>query len=269
MDNGAVRRAIIVVFAVLLLFPISTAIDVKVFLNFDGSAYVDYSGLNEPAKYVSSDASAISMTNRSVSFETQEFTRKEGAMWHFVFVPQEDCNLTIRFPAGARVAKGDGQVHTEYGLIYLARPCTKDEAVDIAYSYYPEEGISPFVLLGAGAVILAGTYYIYSKQRARTAISAGKQPPAREAQVPTPAGTSARKSLELLPDTERKVVEFLLAHGAVTQKDAEAGVNMPKSTVSRTMKSLEAKGVIERKKVGLSKKIFLAGGFIREMKMGG
>jgi uncharacterized membrane protein len=72
-----------------------------------------------------------------------------------------------------------------------------------------------------------------------------------------------------MPDSERRVVEFLLAHGAVTQKDAEAGVNLPKSTVSRTMKSLEAKGVIERKKVGLSKKIFLAGGFIREMRRGG
>ncbi len=241
------------ILAALLVSPVH-AVSIKLFLNYDGSCNVYYYDVSSVST-VQIPEDAIDLTNSSdfISFKTQSFTEKKGLVWNVAYISPFDADLTIRFPAGARVTGGNGEIETIDGLIYLYKDVSAGEEVDIEYSLYAEEE-SPLLLYAVAVLILlVFVFLLYSfSKKPRLKVE-------REVSVD-------EKKLELLPETERKIVEFLLGHDGVTQKDVEAGVSLPKSTVSRVLKTMENKGFVERKKVGLSKKIFLSQMFIEQIK---
>ena len=250
------RKALLaIVFLALLLSPVF-GISIGLFLNYDGSCDVKYSdipyGMEVPLPEDTGDVSfQNSSESYSLSFRTQTLTQKEGVVWSVVYSSPFDAELTVRFPAGARVT-GEGEITTNDGLIYLRKWVDAGEEVDIGYTLYAEKEEFPWALaVGAVALVAVFAYLFHAGKPAR-----GRA----EYSIKVD-----EKKLELLPDTERKIVEFLLGHDGVTQKDVEAGVSLPKSTVSRVLKSLEVKGFVERKKVGLSKKIFLSGSFVEQI----
>ena len=56
-----------------------------------------------------------------------------------------------------------------------------------------------------------------------------------------------------LRDSERRIVECLHKHGEMTQMELAAKTGIPKSTLSRTLRSLEDREIIERYSNGMSK----------------
>ena len=241
------------ILAALLVSPVH-AISISLFLNYDGSCSVHYYDVSSVSSVpIPEDAIDVTNSSDSVSFRTQSFTEKKGLVWNVAYTSPFDAGLTIRFPAGARVTGGDGEIETMDGLIYLYKSMSAGEETNIEYSLYAEKEEPPFLLYLAVILIAAGIILAYKFYSAKPKLSVRQNMSVDE------------KKLELLPETERKIVEFLLRHDGMTQKDVEAGVSLPKSTVSRVLKTLENKGFVERKKVGLSKKIFLSQSFIEQI----
>lgn len=243
----------------LIVLPLVQAASVKLFINYDGSADVYYEGL-ESASDIIIPEDAIdkkiegSDRNYFVSFNTQTITQKQGTDWRIEYYSLIDGMLTVRFPAGATITASDGKIVAEDGLIYVNKEIKKDEEYSVGYSLYAKEQDGFFIYVITALIVLTVGYLAYSLQSRKPRLKAEQ-----EVRVDN-------NKLELLPDTERKVIDFLLRHDGATQKDVEAGVSLPKSTLSRVMKNLENKEFLERKKVGLSKKIFLSQSFLEQIK---
>ncbi|MCK4319432.1 hypothetical protein KAW38_02570 [Candidatus Micrarchaeota archaeon] len=242
----------------LLLISLSNSISTELFLNYDGSCDVHYYDI-PPALSVELPEDAVdvfmenSSSDYSLSFRTQSLTRKQGLLWSVDYVSPFDAELTVILPAGARLTQGIGEVSTKNGLIYLQKEILSGEALDVEYSLYAEKDEFPFsyILLVLLFAVIFLIYYFYSRKpylKLEQRVSADE------------------KKLEFFPETEKKIIKFLLSNNGVTQKKLEAGTSLPKSTLSRVLSSLEVKGFVERKKVGLSKKIFLSQSFIEQIK---
>ncbi|WP_456369301.1 helix-turn-helix transcriptional regulator [Geoglobus sp.] len=63
--------------------------------------------------------------------------------------------------------------------------------------------------------------------------------------------------LRSLKDNERRVVECLHEFGEMTQVELSARTGIPKSTLSRILRSLEERGIVERYSNGMSKTVRL------------
>jgi predicted transcriptional regulator len=63
--------------------------------------------------------------------------------------------------------------------------------------------------------------------------------------------------LKSLKDGERRIVECLHEYGEMTQTELAAKTSIPKSTLSRTLRSLEDREIIERYSNGMSKMVRL------------
>lgn len=75
--------------------------------------------------------------------------------------------------------------------------------------------------------------------------------------MPGSEDTEPKISTKLLRDKEQKIVDAL-KEGEMTQTELMARTGMAKSTLSRTLKDLEERGVVIRYDSGMSKIVKLA-----------
>lgn len=236
--------------AFVFLVSVSFSLSAFISLNYDGSAEVTLDG-EEACHRIPQNAETYSCGEDCTKFSTDEYTSKEGSEWTIVYIMPCDGDLTVRFPAGARLIEGSGESYVEDGLLHVNTEAKGDEAVEFRYSFFREKETEWWPILAVLMVVGALVIFLLTKRK-KEAVSTEKQ--------------DTEKKLELFPDVEKKIVKILMERDAITQKELEAVVDMPKSTLSRTLNRLEEKGFIERKKVGLSKKIFITDGLKKIIK---
>ncbi|RJQ17221.1 hypothetical protein C4573_04180 [Candidatus Woesearchaeota archaeon] len=76
----------------------------------------------------------------------------------------------------------------------------------------------------------------------------------------------ANDLMQTLNETEQKIVSFLMEHKEAYQNKIVYGVNIPKTTLTRVLMSLERKKIIQVEKVGKTKKVRLTEWFLNKEK---
>lgn len=108
-----------------------------------------------------------------------------------------------------------------------------------------------FVVLGAAALLaVAGAFYYFLKPgRKRGETPKERREPAG-AKPSKPLGGRARDVLKTLNAKEKRITEFLLEKGKTKQSVLYKELLIPKASLSRALKNLERKGVVELQRVG-------------------
>ncbi len=166
---------------------------------------------------------------------------------------------TLKYPLGSdktAIVPLTDNVTTDGKIIKVhwdQQDLTRGNAVLIMYTL-PEEFswfwfVAIFIIMGAAA---AGYYWYYRKSpyKRNTTLSAS---PAQEQGQVQPPETLTKNLFE----EEKKIVEILLAEGELWQKQLELKSGLSKVKLFRKLRSLEAKGLIEKIPYGNSNKIRL------------
>lgn len=63
--------------------------------------------------------------------------------------------------------------------------------------------------------------------------------------------------IEILPKRQRDIIEILKKKKRITQKELEEILNIPKSSISRNLKTLEVRGIVKKRRIGQTNYLFL------------
>ncbi len=107
--------------------------------------------------------------------------------------------------------------------------------------------IVAFVAVLAAALVILRVHY--SRPREPKAVA---QPPPEK-----PSRSDFDKVMRLLTGPESKVISLLLKQDNVTQKTLCQDTEIPKATMSRTIKRLESKGLVKQSGIGAGKRVSL------------
>ncbi len=208
----------------------------------------------------------------TVEFETPALTeRKSSGDWQFYleFVPlhtYSELSVELYLPENAML-----QETQPLGIMYAADNRAVVEwrkqgiapgSIALFEANYvfgggieDEDAADEFPLMFALAImiVLAGAIVLIFLQ-------ATKEPKGRR-----DSGESREKVMQLLSDNERRIVEKLLQKDGISQRSLQVEIAMPKATLSRTLKALQQKDIVESKPVGNTNKIFLSESFKEQL----
>lgn len=109
-------------------------------------------------------------------------------------------------------------------------------------------------LILVGVIFLIGVFFIFSKEHERVIVKRIKPHSPLEL-VPKKFD---KKSLEKLNEEEKKIMNLILEHnGSIYQSKIAEFLGMNKVQVTRLLDSLEAQGLIERKRRGMTNIVLL------------
>ncbi len=243
------------IFAILLIsISFSTFL---VSLNYDGSAclYDIPKNFQIPSNIYDNDSS---------HFCTQSFTFKNGATWE-LSIPNYTGQIQVQLPLGAKVLDTNLNIYNKDNILYADGNVKNPQ---VTYTLYPTETDSSlYMWVGLIIIIGAGAWYFFIKNKSKKNQKINKKQVNTEQKSDKPKKIIHSKNiskLDLLPDTEKKVVAYLMKAGPMSQRELEAGLSMPKSTLSRTLKTLEFKNIVIRKKIGLTKKVILSSEWLED-----
>lgn len=120
-------------------------------------------------------------------------------------------------------------------------------------------------LLGIGAV----GYYFSIHKRKKSPLPKTEEKkgliPGGGAILKEPGQPSTKQEgmLKLLSDNERRIMDELMATNSVSQRTVQVKLGLPKSTLSRTIKKLELKGLVKSLEIGNSKRLELGEEFTK------
>jgi len=179
---------------------------------------------------------------------SDEFTSKQGRHWLFsvdlngVF---SDFVFSVKLPVGASInyLKAPVSVQiTSVGGRVVVNGVGRNEPFSLKIQYSIQGKKSgffsvPFVFFGFGTAVVAGLFVLFLRKR-RVRV----------------AGFD-RASL-----TERQlaIIKIVEEHGMVSQREVEAKLGIPKSSVSRNVNSLEKRGLLKKEKRGMTNVLFLS-----------
>ena len=212
----------------------------------------------------------------TIEYETSSLTAKSGDEWTFsyVFFPSgnvDSSRLTLILPAGAQLLTQTptGIVYLDNNIINIDFTLQSDEfitGIEVKYVLssdgQPQEGNILLLVAGGVAVIVVIILTVrYSLKKPK------KRKQAKETKKDgEEKGFSAqqRDILKTLTANEEKIVHELFKHkkDGLTQKGLARETGIPKSTLSRTLKRLSVKSVVEIKDYGVTKKIRLTEWFL-------
>lgn len=196
---------------------------------YDRLGYVDFSYKNETV--------GVLMRSESVTVEyySNAYTIKNRSTWVFEYYDQE--NLTLFLPKNIIVYKTDGEVYTENGRMVID---FKGKSGRVVYGIRLENhahDVMGYVVIPIGVGL---GFFIFIKRFKNKRIKHKKT-----------------KLLELLSENERKLVLELMNKNGITQRALRLKTGMSKATVSRTLRSLEKKKIVEIKPYGNTNMVFL------------
>jgi uncharacterized membrane protein len=213
----------------------------------------------------------------TIEYETSSLTAKSGDEWTFsyVFFPSgnvDSSRLTLILPAGAQLLSQTptGIVYLDNNRINIDFMLQSDEfitGIEVKYTLssdgQPQEGNILLLVIGGVVVIvviiLTVIYFLKQPKREKQKI---KEKDGGEKGFSAPQ----RDILKTLTANEEKIVHELFKHkkDGLTQKGLARETGIPKSTLSRTLKRLSVKSVVEIKDYGVTKKIRLTEWFLNK-----
>ncbi|MBI4044104.1 MAG: winged helix-turn-helix transcriptional regulator [Candidatus Diapherotrites archaeon] len=237
----------------------------------------------------------------TVEYFTSSLTSKTGEQWSMALSfeqlnqPIEDLKIELGLPLNVVVLnfepKGilfSGDEHLE---IEWSFPGTvKDVQASVTYSLNGTNGGKngfDFMLatwiVGAILVIGGGGYYLVSRKKTGKGLQPVTQPAlgkplaASATAVPIPGAFGSDKPIEagksvstkqegilkFLSDNERRIMDELMNTSPLPQRSLQVKLGLPKSTLSRTIKKLEVKGLVKTIDIGNSKRLELGEEFVK------
>ena len=217
----------------------------------------------------------------TVEYSTSTLTSKTGGEWKAVLgfehsnQPVQDLKIELVLPQNVVVLdmepkgilfSGDSGLEIEW--VY-PRATDKVQA-NVTYSLSGNgnpKGFD-FALVGWVVLVLLAVggvgYYFAVKKRKKVVPLAKDEKPAKSAPepglaVPQTGQTTNRQDgmLRLLSENERKIMDELMATNSMPQRTLQVKLGLPKSTLSRTIKKLEVKGLVKSLEIGNSKRVEL------------
>ncbi len=179
------------------------------------------------------------------TFTTDALTYKEGPIWKVVVEEEAEVYL----PEGAMYVGGENISGVD---VDGKRLVVRFEGPGYAEYQLEEKEHLPYlplvaILLGGGAAY----YYLFLRKGGKEGEGKAQQVEGRE------QGGAGQKKVKgpegLLPEREAKALRAISRYPGICFKDLLNLLGWPKSTLSITLKRLEAKGLIKSAKKGLSK----------------
>ena len=206
----------------------------------------------------------------TVQYTSDFFTSKNNSEWTFSYLYTNlgqigNVRLTAALPQNAQINSftPGGIIYQDSGLLkieWVLPPGSQSFSVDIEYTFSsaPSAGnnydySSAIGVLVSIALVIALLAYFFSKARK---MPRKKQIPLHEAKAGMTAGQ--RDVMRTLTINERAIVNELFQHKDMTQKKLGLKTGIPKATLSRTLKKLEAKSIIESHGYGTTRLVRLA-----------
>lgn len=227
--------------------------------------------------------------NATVEYSTSSLTSKTGGQWSAALEfeqlnqPLEELKIELGLPKNVIVLNFDPKgilFSGDEGLeIEWSFPGeVKDVQASVTYSLNGTNGGKnsfDFMLaawiIGAILVIGAGGYYLKSGNKAKKELpsvapvekdSAASNGFEKQGEAKKGISTTQEGMLKFLTDNERRIMEELMNTSPLPQRTLQVKLGLPKSTLSRTIKKLELKGLVKTIDIGNSKRIELGEEFV-------
>jgi uncharacterized membrane protein len=236
-------------FLSLLLMPSPQALEyyADISITVDASGYVSIGG--------QTDYPNLTIQN------TEMYTSKQQSHWLLNITKQavfSEFVYDLTLPKGSSISyiKSSGSIRIEENLGYLiVRGYGENESLSILIQYQIEkqensvlqENIVYLVLLPAILIVTILLLYLVRKER-----NLKKTAP------PTPQRIEPLPDFKGLNHRQKQIMQVLLARNTpLTQTDIQKELQIPKASVSRNIRGLERKGLIEKEQIGMSNLIRL------------
>lgn len=190
---------------------------------------------------------------------SQQFTSKEGEVWTLNLTTQEEFGyyvFELRMPENAQItylkAPSKTSILGDEKISILGEAGDKPFELLVQYRInQPIEGIlsllyikipAIFIFLGAITVFIV---FIKRKKIRKNIESESKTP------------EDPIMDLSIYPQRQKDIMEILHKVQKISQKELEDKLAIPKSSVSRNLRSLEMRGLIRKERMGVTNYIFL------------
>ncbi len=185
---------------------------------------------------------------------TQEFTSKKG--WYWVFNATIEDNFsnfvyTINLPEGAVINYIKSSTPVRIGNTFV-KATGKDAKLQIAMQYSIEptssKGYIPIIAAAVIAAIVIAILILRKKQPVHHA----------DLQHSDIQKQEAWYDKDTVTDRQRQIIEIIESEAKpVTQKQLEERMSIPKSSLSRNIESLVARGIVRKDTKGMTNVITL------------
>ena len=197
-----------------------------------------------------------------------EYTSKEGEYWLLNISTGEvfdEYIYELKLPENSQInyvkSSGNFRIESRDGRIEVIG-VGEGEELELLVQYkivYNENGsFDSEVLLYAGGIlgifVLIGILFYVFKNRGSSYGSGFHSKVAENEDNPR---DDSGIDLDLFTPRQREILEILISNGKVTQRELENRLEIPKSSISRNVKTLEIKGVIKKERVGQTNYILL------------
>lgn len=203
-----------------------------------------------------------------VDYDTLMYTSKILGTWSLNFDIEIDPNETtiqVMFPSNTKVLKTNVPVNTFIRgdmLVLEANPQTKRFIFDANYEINPIKDdqtedqdifrILTYFVLAIFVIMIV--VYLWSTQQKKSKRKRRKKKAPQRVKKARMVKTSVAKVLD---ENERKVVEFLESRVDASHAQIHRGANLAKTTLSKVIKRLEMRNIIEKQPFGKRSRIKL------------
>jgi len=191
-------------------------------------------------------------TRFEIKYSTSEFSYKDGNVWRLsVDLEGLDNNfVSVYLSENAKLlsANEGAEIYTLGGIIIIDLKSVDN--LEISYELGRKESKNYLWILYIVLLILVLLFFFRKKfikpKKLLEKVSSKKDKIEEKNDV-----------MNTLTETESKIVKVLTENKRLTQKKILFLTGLPKSTLSRTLRSLQRKNIIEIKRVGISNVIYL------------
>jgi DNA-binding MarR family transcriptional regulator len=219
---------------------------------------------------VSSDGRvSIDGTTNYEDFEgvvnSQKFTSKEGEHWIFNLSTNKVFDSYIyelKLPENSQInyvkSQGDFRIESKDGRVVIIG-VGESEELNLFVQYkinYDDEGLkeSTFLDYFVGGLIfivaVLAFFLLYKSFLKQSKIK-------KNSSVENVTDDKGKIDLDLFTPRQQDILKILIERRKITQKEIEKILEIPKSSVSRNIRTLEIKGVITKERVGQTNYILL------------
>ena len=191
------------------------------------------------------DSSGLSVISvEGFEDETHHYTSKTGSEWYFSFMPPnyyDSISLKVYLPKNAVLKSIDSNLDYSIGyensLFLFFEGLSKTPRIIVNYSFEPVEEFDYYlILVPLSLLVIAVLLILFLKKKSKL----------------------EKKFLSALNKRERQVMLTLKDLGGnVKQSKLRRVTGLPKSTLSRTVKSLERKGLVSKQGHGMTNRVII------------
>jgi len=205
----------------------------------------------------------------TAEYTSDFFTIKNSSVWTFSYLYTnlediENVKLTLVLPQNTQINSftEGGVVYTDNGMLkieWTLPPASQSFALDAEYSFSssrpnPNTDNSLFPAIGLSSIIIIaiGALYLFYKQKMKKPLHISEKHTDKHE-----FSEGQKDIMKTLTVNERGIVNELFSAKEITQKKIGLKTGIPKATLSRTLKRLEAKTIIETRGYGTTRLVGL------------